>query len=193
MDVTERVLPLATLRTCTFTVLLAAILHARGDLAPALERSSTSFGIAAFAVLWATTWVSTRYGERQIRLRAESPVDAVGWTIVAGGFNGALVWCAIVLGVVLSIFVRAGTPGNPPMPLLSVPPVLMIALPIGGIVAYAAGAVIGAVYGMVELVLDAGSRRLWRFVAAPCPDDRRAVASWERSRSRAGGSRFTDG
>src|SRR4249920_3162041 len=100
MDVTERVLHLATLRACTFNVLLAAILHARGDLASALERSSTSFGIAAFAVLWVTTAYTTNYGLRQVQSSAETRFDAVGWTIIAGGLNGVLVWLVIVLALV---------------------------------------------------------------------------------------------
>jgi len=169
MDATDRCVPLATLRTCSFTVLLAVVLHARGALAGTLAQSNTAFGIVAFVTLWTTTWVSTRYGVRQVRARAETFFDTVGWTIVAGGLNGALVWCAIVLGVVLSIFVRAGAPGHAQVPLLSVLPVLMIALPVGGGVAYAAGAVVGACYGVLELLLDAGSRRLWRLVAELAP------------------------
>jgi len=173
MDATDHTLALATLRTCSFTALLAAILQTRGGLAGALAMSNTAFGIAAFVILWTTTWVSTRYAVRQIRARAESAVDAVGWTIVAGGFNGALLWCAIVLGLVVTLLVRVATGWARPSTLSALPVLTMLALPLGGVVAFAAGAVIGMFYGVLELMLDAASRHLWRLVA----DHTRASAS----------------
>ena len=169
MDGTERVLPLATLRTCTFTVLLAAILHARGDLATALERSSTSFGIAAFAVLWATTAFSTRYGLRQVQSSAETRFDAVGWTIIAGGLNGVLVWSVIVLALVGVMLAGGSFASGAPSRALPALMLVAIALPVGSVVAFTVGVVVGAFYGVLELVLDAGSRRLWRLVAEFSP------------------------
>jgi len=176
MDATDRTVSLATLRTCSFIVLLAAILQARGRLAGALAMSNTAFGIATFVFLWTTTWVSTGYGVRQIRVKAESSVDVVGWTIVAGGLNGALVWCAIVLGLVVMMLVRAAIGGAPWSTLGTLPVLTMLALPVGSLVAFAAGAIVGAFYGAFELILDAGSRRLWRLVAEPGLDDRPAAA-----------------
>jgi hypothetical protein len=159
------VLATATFATTSFVLLVVTALHLHGTLTDALQRSNTLFGVIAFFTLWGTTWFSTRYGIGQMRSRGEvSTADAFGWTSVAGGLNGVLVWWAIVL-----VLLAAGSAGGGGS-LRSVGGLLLLALPFGSLFAFATGVVVGCLYAVLNGAASAASSLFWAVLIGPPAD-----------------------
>jgi hypothetical protein len=91
---------LAAFRAASFTAAAVLLLHRRGSLAATLSRLDTAIGVAAYLLLWTTTWFATRTGLRRIAAAVVTvAVQRVMPAIVAGGWNGVYVFIAPLIGV----------------------------------------------------------------------------------------------
>lgn len=159
-----RLWSLATFHTVSFMVLLAVGVHLRGSLAASLKPLDTRTGFGFFLMLWAITWFFTRAGLRQMKASVEdaSAATFVFSITIAGGWNGAGVWMVIMIAAVGSAFIGSGRA-------LALIPVFFLATVVGGLLAFAVGAVVGLVYGLTDVVLLRLGARL--FLAAESLDD----------------------
>jgi len=147
---------LAAFRTTTFVLGTILWLHARGSLPPSLQQLDTLSGFGLFVVLWTTTWLASRSGLNQLEAAPASAGAMVMITTVAGAWNGLYLF-AVLLAVFLVI--RIGTAGPQAA---TVAPALIFASAFGGALAFTIGAVAGFGYGLVEALLGAVTRRLYR-------------------------------
>jgi hypothetical protein len=135
-----RVWSVATFRAVSFVIVVALTIHNRGTLAAALSNLNTALGLAFFAVLWTTTWIATRSGERYYRRRVEDErysASRVEATIVAGGWNGVLIYLVpAVIGFVLLHNVG-----------------ILVFSVLGAVIAFVIGGFVGLAYGIVETAL----------------------------------------
>ena len=154
-----RVWSLATFRTTSFMIGVIMSLHGRGSLAGSLRRLDTTTGFGLFLVVWATTWLATRRGLRELERSASiditSSVAIVLSTTVAGAWNGLYVFGALVLGFLAASISTQG-PGA-----VAVIPVFAIGSVFGGTVAFTIGAIAGLFYGVVELFVRGVCSRLY--------------------------------
>jgi hypothetical protein len=134
----------------------AVLVHLNGSLRQTLSRLSTLTGFAAFALLWLTTWFATRAGLRQMGLDGEVSSSVVLSTTVAGGWNGLYFFAAaLVPASAASFLFRQGA---------GLIVFLLMAFPIGGVLAFTIGSLIGLLYGLVDSVLLEIAVRLVRWV-----------------------------
>jgi hypothetical protein len=159
---------LATFGTTSFTVGVIMLLHLRESLTGSLRRLDTPSGFGVFVVLWATTWLTTRGGLRELETIA--PIDAVSSgaialsTIVAGGRNGLYVFGALML-VFLTVIIS--TQG---LHAARVLPVFVIGSILGGTLAFTIGAVAGLLYAGFEVLIRGVCDRLNRWTASSAAD-----------------------
>jgi hypothetical protein len=161
MDATDSsrafaVLARTTFRATVFVAALVLLSHGTYGLRDQLKSSSTSAGIAAFAVLMTTTAIATR---RELRKsRADDPEDRMGEIIVAGAHNGL----CLLVAVAVSIVGRAvlTPPGPAHVAILLVPFILVFGFPI----AVAVGGVAAFPFALVEPAIEDIVNRLCRWV-----------------------------
>jgi hypothetical protein len=132
----------ATFRAVSFVIAVALSVHSRGALAGALSNLNTAIGFALFSVLWTTTFIATRIGDRYYRRRVEDArysASRVEATIVAGGWNGVFIYLGPTLALIFALVDNV--------------PALVIASVFGTIIAFVVGAFVGLAYGIVETLL----------------------------------------
>lgn len=153
---------LATFRTTSFMASMILWLHLRGTLGAFLKRLDTSIGFAAFVAFWVATWIATRIGLRMAgdAIADRAPSDAVlPSTIVAGGWNGVFVFGILVVGVLFTFVQAQGASA------LAAAPVFLFAVPLGGLLAFTTGGVVGLAYGLVDTVVRPIGRALHGWAA----------------------------
>ena len=160
-----RPLSLATFRATSFMTAAVLTLHLRGSLASVLSRLDTQTGFGFFVVFWVLTWIATRVGLRQAGADASSenlaPDAALMPTTIAGGWNGALVFVVLVVGLLVTLVRAQGISA------LVTLPVILFGSALGGAIAFATGAIAGFVYGLVDTVVLLVSAALCRWVNRP--------------------------
>ena len=137
-----RLWSVATFRAVTFVIAVALSVHSRGTLAGALSNLNTAIGFGLFGVLWTTTLIATRSGDRYYRRRVEDrrySASRLEATIVAGGWNGVFIYLAPTLALIYTLIDNAAA--------------LVIATVFGSFVAFVVGAFVGLAYGIVEALL----------------------------------------
>jgi hypothetical protein len=151
----------AAFRTISFVVAIAALTHATGGLREALGRLDTIRGAAAFVVLWTLTWFATRFGLRTLApIEEATAATVVAQTTIAGGWNGAAVFAALVLYSVVWGFALRGASA------IALLPVQFFVAVLGTLVAFVAGAIVGVVYGLIDAMIVGGGEWLYRFSSA---------------------------
>jgi hypothetical protein len=140
-----RLFGLATFHAATFMIGIALLAHLDGSLRQNLARIGTLRGFAAFAVLWVTTWFATRAGLRQVSVDREVPGSLILSTVVAGGWNGLYFLAAAVIPALLGSLTFGQRAG--------ILVFLALTFPIGAVLAFTIGSIVGLVYGLVDSVL----------------------------------------
>ncbi|PYR22602.1 MAG: hypothetical protein DMF98_19945 [Acidobacteria bacterium] len=150
---------LATFRTTSFMIGVIMSLLERGSLTGSLRQLDTTTGFGLFLVIWATTWLATRRGLREVERSASvdtaSSAAIVMSTIVAGAWDGLYVFGALVVGFLAASISTQGLGALPVIPVFAIGSVF------GGTVAFTIGAIAGLLYGMVELFVRGVCRRLY--------------------------------
>jgi hypothetical protein len=155
---------LATFRVATFTVSVVLSFHLGGSLSATLSRLDTATGFGFFLLLWATTWLATRTGLRQMRRGNSSSNQRLASAIVAGGWNGLYVFIALLVGFLFfTIRDQRGA---------SVLPSIPIGFTIGGLLAFVVGGLVGLLYGLVDAMLLGFSAWLFRWTTSPTVNNR---------------------
>jgi hypothetical protein len=159
---------LATFHTTFFVTGLATLLYVGGNLGSLLGSLNTLIGIALFNVLWFTTWWSTRQALRGLQwptLENLSKREMIYRAVFWGGVNGVL-FLLVILGVVVigSIISIAANPGAS----LGTIVFLIIAGLIGSVIAFG----VGAVFGILFVMIDGALLTLSRYSVSVLTDQR---------------------
>ena len=169
---------LAAFQTAFLVAVLVVLLYRAGSLGEALANLNTAAGLLTFAVLWATTWWSTRRGLRSVGwLTVAQPVPpgrSLYHGIIAGGINGVLflVYLQILVNVLLlstvtrSQLAEAGLDGV----IEGIIGVIFangVAFAFGAVAAYVVGAAVGLVIAALDAALLELSRRIVLRCTAP--------------------------
>ena len=164
---------LGTFHTTFFFALFVAALYLNGAIATLLAALNTLLGSAVYALLWTTTWLTTRGAWRALHWQSlEDPLDVprlLATATLFGGLNGvlflsvlALVGIPIVLGAVAVQAVQQGRPEQLAQ-LIPATVLLLFALAIAEVVAFVLGAFVGLLFAIVDgLLLSAATRVLPR-------------------------------
>ena len=146
---------LSAFHAALLVAVAVAALYAAGVLGDALAGVDTAVGVLAYGYLWAVTWGTNRATLRELDgdLLAGEPAPVVLAVAAAkwGGVAGVLVFLPVF--VVALVFVL-GAGG-----LDSLPFVLAGGL-FGGLLAAGVGAIVGGVFGLLDLGL-LGAARAW--------------------------------
>jgi hypothetical protein len=170
MDATDRAAALrawglATFHAASFLIAAATALHLAGSLPDFLGRLDTVSGLSFFLFLWAITTLTTRRGLRGIGPALERPATPViaEAAVVAAGWNGAGVFLMLVaLG--LGSTILHGTVNR------GIAPAVFGFVVLGSLVAFTAGAIVGAVYGLTDALLLSIGAFLWRRAGGGAPN-----------------------
>ena len=156
---------LGTFHTGFFFTILVTLLYVTGALGSLLAGLNTAVGLAAFALLWLTTWWCTRRAlrgmggntwEGRVNFRA-TLYRAMVW----GGING-LLFLIGPLAIFILFSILSLAVGN--IPNL---PFLLLAILIGSIIAFGVGLLTGLVLGLIDSVLFKISRRIVQRLHVP--------------------------
>ena len=135
-----RALALGTFHAALLTAVAALLFHAAGTLGELLRSLGTVAGLAAFALLWGLSVATTRSALARLGddPLAKGAMSAVG---VAGVWGGAAGAGFVLVGGALSILVQRA-------PLAS-----LVFLAFAGPFAFLGGTLVGAAFGVVDLLL----------------------------------------
>lgn len=134
---------LGTFHATIFVLVGVLILYTRDALAPLLSSLNTLAGLGLFAVLWATTFVTTARALRGLELGAPGTESALlRRTFRFGAANGMLFLAVVGLVLGVGASVAAGSF-----------PFFLFAAPFALVVAAAVGGVVGLIFGLVDLAL----------------------------------------
>ena len=160
MDATEawidlRLWSVSTFRTVSFTIAVVFSLHLRGSLRESLASLNTMIGFAAFAVVWITTFVTTRAGRRHYRRRQNSSTYSASRfesTTIAGSLNGTCVYAALALAAAIALHTPQAVAAIAVFSVLGV----TVAAAIGGFVGMAYGASEACLLRVSQALVDTG-------------------------------------
>lgn len=141
---------LATFHASLFMLVALLFLYWVDVLRNILPNLNTAVGLGLFIVLWGTTWWTTRIALAGVTQDAGLIRRALRW----GGVNGMLFLSVLVAGAGVSA--AFGQPAQLFGALFGVFFFLMI----GSLFAFAIGAVVGTVLGVIDLALLRIARRL---------------------------------
>jgi hypothetical protein len=144
---------LATFHTTAFVLAIVLFAYSRDALGAGLSGLNTFVGLGLFVALWATTYLTTSHALKGLDLissardRGVYPRRTLRW----GATNGMSF--LVILGIVAVVGAIANTrPGQVTSGILI--PALFIA-PIALVVSAAVGGAVGALFGIIDLILFA--------------------------------------
>lgn len=163
---------LSTFHTALFFAVFVAVLYLNGGLGNLLASLNTLIGSAVYALLWFTTWLTTRGAWRALNWRAfDEPLDVLrllGTATIFGGVNGMLfLSCLAVVAIpvaLAAVAVQAVQSGRPEQAAQLIPAsiLLVFALAIAEGVAFVLGAFVGLLFAVVDGLLIAGAGKIAR-------------------------------
>lgn len=156
---------LSTFRTTSFMITVVIWQYVQGSLQERFSSLGTGIGFLLFAGLWACTWRATRWG---LRTQADARIARAAWgppitpTIIAGGWNGLLLFVPLMITFLIRIVVSEQI-ASEQMGVLRMLGLLLVGTVIGGAVAFVVGAIVGFVYGIAEAFLLGLSDRIYQW------------------------------
>ena len=162
----------ATFHASAFVLVAITFIYRGGGLGQALQGLNTAVGFALFLALWTTTVITTRSALHGLGLATPSPIDggkfvwrALRWGAINGiTFFGALA-AVVVAGLILANVSQMTQSVAVPTALQTVA-IAGLYLFFGSIFAFAIGAVVGVVFGGIDLILLGIAARILRWAAA---------------------------
>ena len=158
-----RVWSLSTFHTVSFVLAVVVIAYSRDSLSTTLAPFGTVGGLTAFALLWSSIWLATRWGLRRMNaLVQEARTETLILSaLLAGAWNGLGVFLAVLVAA-LAVQAFRGRGGF----LQGLPGILFIAF-VGSLIALLVGAVVGLIFGWIDTLLLGISATLYRRARVP--------------------------
>ncbi|MGH2377902.1 MAG: hypothetical protein ACRDGT_05445 [Candidatus Limnocylindria bacterium] len=158
---------LATFHAALFMLVALLFLYWQDVLRNVLPNLNTAVGLGLFVLLWAITWWTTSRAVGE----TEGDNRLVSAAALWGGLNGVLFLLVAGGGVAIVGAVTTGT-GS-----LEAAAFTTIFLGIGSLFAFVIGAVVGTVFGWIDLALLRLARRLARHAIGTGPTGSRPSGS----------------
>lgn len=174
-------LALATFHTTLFFALLIFIGYVSGALGNLLASLNTFIGLALYALLWATTWWTTRRARQGLNWNslADSLVTSklIVKSLLWGGLNGLLVFLVLFafylvkfVGLALFSDLAGFAVQGPPALVAGAFQIIaysLLALAAGSTFAFVIGGLVGLVFAVLDRIMIALARRIWVTMQSP--------------------------
>ncbi len=151
---------LGTAHAALLTLVPVLLAFRGGGLGDTLDGLNTAGGLALYALLWAVSLLGTVGALRRIGPEADARTDrVVGAGALWGGVAGAAFLVVLLLAALSYATARGIAGGNVGLrDIASVASVLGVGLGLGGALAFALGAMVGALLALIDVALLTAAR-----------------------------------